>query len=184
MKTKAYQDFFYTAFAVASMLTLGWANPVLAQSSGSYNKYEQEALKIVHDWDEAWKTKDAKKIAQYMAEDVVIPDPIVQKESGTGREKFINAYNKNKAMSAINYYEVISRYAAGSDFQTIVMEKRRDHVTMDGKETVLNFVGYFRVQKGKIVEWVDVPIVLPPGAKGPPPSPGPSAAAPPGAPTP
>lgn len=168
MKETTRQGLLHTVCAVTSLLVLGWAQSASAQSSGSYNQYEKEALKVVQAWDEAWKTKDPEKIAQYMTEDVIIRDPSVQKESGTGRQKFISAYKK--LMTGINYYEVTSRFAAGDAMQTVVVEKRRDHVTMNGKEQILNFVGYFRVMNGKIVEWADVAIVRPPGMEGPPPS--------------
>jgi limonene-1,2-epoxide hydrolase len=159
------------ACAAASVLALAGAQGTFAQSSNGYNKEELAALKIVHDSDEGWKAKSAAQIAANFADDIIVTDPLIKRESGANnKEKFINSYN-HTMVKFLDYYEVVSRYAAGGPGQTVVVEKRRDHVKMNGKNMVLPFVGYFRVKDGKIVEWEDVGLMIRPpggGAGGPP----------------
>lgn len=115
---------------------------------------EAEALRIVNAWDEAWRTKDPEKIAAYMSDDVAYEVQGMQK----GREQFVRDYRR-LMMEGIDYYEILSEYAAGGERQTVVVQKRIDHITRpNGDKAALDFVGYFRVQGGKIVEWRDIGI--------------------------
>jgi limonene-1,2-epoxide hydrolase len=165
----------YAACAAASLLALGGAQSSLAQSSKGYTKQELAALKIVHDSDEGWKAKSADQIAANFADDIIVSDPTITRETGANnKEKFINSYN-HTMVKFINYYDVVSRYAAGGPGQVVVVEKRRDHAKFNGKDSVLPFVGFFRVKDGKIIEWQDIsignmPLGPPPGggAGGPP----------------
>ena len=54
------------------VLSAAHAPTSVAASAVGYNSYERQALQVVHDWDEAWKSKNAQQIAQYMSSDVVI----------------------------------------------------------------------------------------------------------------
>lgn len=173
--------------AIRSLLPVGicvlssaHAPTSVAASAAGYNSYERQALQVVHDWDEAWKSKDAQKIARYMSSDVVI-DGTTPGTTVKGQDAFIAQYNDPKTgMRGIDYYQVVARFAAGDSNQTVVVEKRRDHVTINGKHVVLPFVGYFHVKGGKIVEWHDVDIApFPPGLLPPPPAGGPAGGPPP-----
>jgi limonene-1,2-epoxide hydrolase len=146
----------YAACAALSVLALGGAQATLAQSSEGYTRQELAALKIVHDSDEGWKAKSAEQIAANFADDILVRDRTITSESGANnKEKFINSYN-HTMVKFLDYYEVVSRYAAGGPGGVVVVEKRRDHVKMNGKNIIAPFVGYFLVKDGKIVEWEDI----------------------------
>ncbi len=142
-----------------------------AADTSVYNQYERQALKVVHDWDEAWRSKDAQKIAQYMAADVVMDNPTKMGELEKGSDAFIADYNNPKTgYQGIDHYEVVARSAVGGPEQAAVIEKRRDHVTVNGKHMVFSFAGYFELRNGKITRWHEVQLApFPPGLFGPPP---------------
>jgi limonene-1,2-epoxide hydrolase len=117
------------------------------------NQQEQEALRIVNAWDDAWNQKDPQKMLSYMSDDLVAGDG---RNVWKGKAELLDAY-KRLNMTGITY-EVVSEYAAGGEGQTVVVQKRIDHVNMNGRKMDLQFVGYFRVRDGKIMEWQDVGI--------------------------
>jgi hypothetical protein len=73
-----------------------------------YNAQEQEALRIVNAWDQAWNQKDPQKILSYMADDLVAGDG---RNVWKGKAELLDAYHRLN-MSGITY-EVVSEYAAG-----------------------------------------------------------------------
>ena len=155
----------------AAVVLLG-SSVASAQSPARMNPQEQEALKIVNAWNAAWNMKDVQKVASYMSEDIEfgLPGRLFK-----GRAKFLEEW-VNQNMSGITY-EILSEYAAGDVNQTVVVQKRVDHVNMNGRKMDLSFAAYFRVKGDKIIEWLDVPIgnlpPPPPGANprgGPPPA--------------
>lgn len=150
---------------VVASVTLVVSAPA-ADSSRPYSAAEREALKVVNAWDQAWKTKDARQIGQYMADDVEFDDPnAFGRGTVKGREQFIRDYDDPKTMmKGIEYYDILSQYAAGGPEQTVVVQKRRDHFVMNGRHMTLSFVGFFVVKDGKIVQWRDIALQKLPAA--------------------
>ena len=151
---------------VVAAATLAAPAPAADASGRAYSAAERAALKVVNDWDQAWKSKDARQIGQYMADDVEFDDPnAFGRGTVKGRDQFIRDYDDPKTMmKGIEYYDILSQYAAGGPDQTVVVQKRRDHFVMNGRHMSLSFVGFFVVKDGKIVQWRDIPLQKLPSA--------------------
>ena len=64
-----------------------------AQASDS-SQLEQDAIKVVNAWDAAWATKDAEKVAAYMADDCEFRADPKETELKKGRAEFVNSMKR------------------------------------------------------------------------------------------
>jgi len=137
-----------------------------AQASGS-SQLEQDAIKVVNAWDAAWATKDAEKVAAYMAEDCEFRADPRETELKKGRAEFVNSMKR--LIGAGITIQVIETHAMGGEAGTAVLQKRIDTITIGGQRREIPLAAFFRVKDGKIQEWLDMPLVVfnaPPGGPG------------------
>lgn len=127
--------------------------------AGRWTREERQAIAIVKQWMAAWDTKDAAKVGAYMSDDVVFrtwPERAPQ----CGREVF--EAEIATFMPAIGWMKAVRIEAIGGERGTAVLVQRDEKFT--NYEPLVPAAAFFRVKDGKIVEWVDIPLVkeLPP----------------------
>lgn len=138
-----------------------WSNIALTQRTDSapWSRQEQDAVNVVEKWMAAWETKDAAKVGAYMSDDVLFrtwPERAPQK----GRAKFIAEIAT--FMPAIEWMKALHIDAIGGERGTAVLVERTEKFA--NYEPLVPAAAFFRVTDGKIVEWLDIPLVkeLPP----------------------
>ena len=151
------------------------AKPVLAQESSSKAgaPYEQRAKETVRGWVAAFGAMDADKAASYFEDDVQFRMEVaLNRNIETGRE---NAHQQLKRLfdrlshSATGNgpkvqggpIQLIQTEAVGGSKEVLVITRRIDNVTINGRPLHLPVGSFFRVnaQDGKIEEWLDVPLI-------------------------
>lgn len=137
------------------------SNIALAQQTDSaqWSRQEQDAVKVVKNWMAAWETKDAAKVGAYMSDDVIFrtwPERAPQK----GRGKFVAEIAT--FMPAIEWMKALHIEAIGGERGTAVLVERTEKFA--NYQPLVPAAAFFRVTDGKIVEWLDIPLVkeLPP----------------------
>lgn len=151
------------------------ARPAAAQTKPT--KQEQDAINVVNMWNAAWATKDAEKVGAFMAEDCVFRGDPSEKELKHGRAAFVNEAKGLIAMISLTI-KPVETHAVGGETGVVVLQRRVDSITINGRKMEVPLVAFFRVKDGKIQEWLDVPLVN----LGPPPGGAPAAPGTPGAP--
>ncbi len=143
----------------ASFLALLGNSVAHAQTPAHFNSYEQQAIKVVQGWMEAWRSKDPNKVAAFMTEDVQFrPGGLFEKPVfKIGRQAFLDYYAQE--LKILDFVESRAIYAVGDKGEAVVLVKRVDHWTRDGQKGTTEFAGYFRVRDGKIAQWEDAPTV-------------------------
>jgi limonene-1,2-epoxide hydrolase len=137
---------------------------------------ERADVQVVRDWFAAWSSKDPEKVASYMGGEVVFR-PVPDQPMGHGRAEFVK--RERRLLQAGPTAQIIQVFAVGGPIGTAVLIKRRDRLTMNGKALVLGPVAaFFRVEHGKIQEWLDIPLEAMRGMGPPPGSGAPGVAAP------
>jgi len=158
------------AAAVAALaglaLTLGVAAPsVSAQETAAPSEQEQAAINVVKEWFAAWQQGDEQKMASLMADDVEfrgIPNQPLRK----GRDAFLK--NTGRFIKLKPQVDVTEAVAIGGKTGTAVLTKRVDKIHLNGQDRTVPLAAFFRVRDGKILEWLDMPLVPlgpPPGAR-------------------
>lgn len=143
----------------ASFLALLGNSVAHAQTPTEFNSHEQQAIKVVQGWMEAWRSKDPNKIAAFMTEDVQFrPGGMFEKPVFLiGRQAFLDYYAKE--LNILDFVEASVIYAVGDKGQSMILIKRVDHWTRGGQKGTTEFAGYYRVRNGKIALWEDAPTV-------------------------
>ena len=163
------------AFLVAAF-SLTLPGPSEAQNLTSLTPQERADVQVVLDWFAAWELKDPEKVASYMGENVEFR-PVPDQAMGHGRAEFVK--REQGLLNGGPKAQVSEVHAIGGATGTNVLIKRTDVLNMNGQSRVVGpFAAFFRVNNGKIQEWLDIPLVAmsgqgpAPGAGGPAPSAG------------
>ena len=168
----------YVALIIGALALVGLAGLAAAQTTAkppsSYNQQEREAVEVVKGWINAWRSHDIPKLMSYMSDDLVYRAD-VSEQLQYGKEGFETmAKRVGPGWCGMDLQEV---FVVGGDADTIVMFKRIDYFPGSGRGP---FTGIsvpvavmFRVKGGKVVEWLDEPLIpVGPGAPPPPGAPG------------
>ena len=140
-----------------------------AQESPSMTPQERADVQVVRDWFAAWASKDPEKVASYMGDEVEFR-PVPNQPMGHGRAEFVK--REQRLLQGGPTARLTEVFAVGGATGTAVLIKRTDLLNMNGKALVAGpFAAFFRVEHGKIQEWLDIPLVAM-RAMGPPPGSG------------
>ena len=158
------------AFLVAAF-SLTLLRPSDAQNVASLTPQERADVQVVLDWFAAWELKDPEKVASYMGENVEFR-PVPDQPMGHGRAEFVK--REQGLLQGGPKAQITDVHAIGGATGTNVLIKRTDVLNMNGQTRVAGpFAAFFRVNNGKIQEWLDIPLVAmgpAPGAGGPAPA--------------
>jgi hypothetical protein len=151
------------------------ATPALAQEASikAAAPYEQRAKETVRGWIAAFGAMDADKAASYFEDDVQFRmEAALNRNIETGRE---NAHQQLKRLferlshaapgSAPRVQggaiQLVQTDAVGGSKEVLVITRRIDNVTINGRPLHLPVGSFFRVnaQDGKIEEWLDIPLI-------------------------
>jgi len=145
----------------------------------SYNQQEREAVEVVRKWINAWTAYDMTTLMSLMSDDLIFrADP---SESLQPLPPF-----QRMAQGVMNLWcgmDLEEVFVVGGERDTMVLIKRVDYFPGDGGFGILRGIAVpvavmFRVRGGKIVEYLDAPLIpvgpgaVPPGGRrggGPPP---------------
>jgi len=150
--------------------------PVLAQdaSTTSAAPYEQRAVNTVRAFVAAFDAKDADRAASYFEDDVQFRMEVaLNRNIEIGRENARQQLRRlfERVSSAAQAgdgprvrggkIELVQTEAVGDSKEVLVITRRIDNVTINGRPLQLPVGSFFRVnaQTGKIEEWLDVPLV-------------------------
>lgn len=125
---------------------------------------EQRAIGIVKDWATALNNKDENKALSYMDDRIQYRDDPFQASLKSGTAQL----QKDLAtmLRGLSRMTIVTAYAVGSEHDTLVLVKRVDEFSLQGKKIARPMGAYFRVQDGKILEWLDTPLrQMPPPPK-------------------
>jgi limonene-1,2-epoxide hydrolase len=155
-------------------LVVGW--PVLAQkaSSTSAAPYERRAAETARAFVAAFDAKDADKAVSYFEDDVQFRMEVaLNRNIETGREnarqQLRRLFERVSSSSQPGpgprvrggKIELVQTETVGDAKEVLVITRRIDHVTINGRPLQLPVGSFFRVngQTGKIEEWLDIPLV-------------------------
>jgi len=168
------------SFAIYGLLTicasLAAATPALAvdPSVSAAASYEQRAKETVRGWVAAFSAMDADKAASYFEDDVQFRmEAALNRNIETGRE---NAHQQLSRLFARlsrtaaggtgphikgGPIQLLEVDAVGGSKEVLVITRRIDSVTINGRLLRLPVGSFFRVnaQDGKIEEWLDIPLI-------------------------
>lgn len=150
--------------------------PTLAQdpSVKAAAGYERRAQETVRAWIAAFGEKDAAKAASYFEEDVQFRmEAALNRNIETGRENARQQLSRlfNRVSRATpggpgpniqgGAIQLLQTEAIGGSKEVLVITRRIDNVTLNGRPLHLPVGSFFRVnaQDGKIEEWLDVPLI-------------------------
>jgi len=163
------------AWMPAAALALA-AGTAVAQPPGgkAAASYEHRAEQTVRGWIAAFGAGDADKAASYFEEDVQFRmEAALNRNIETGRE---NAHQQlKKLFDRISHnapagpgphvqagtVQLTQIDAVGGDKEVLVITRRIDSFTLNGRPFHLPVGSFFRVnaQSGKIEEWLDIPLI-------------------------
>jgi limonene-1,2-epoxide hydrolase len=146
--------------AAAAAAPIGHA----AQQVGESSEYNQRAIALIHDWANALIAKDAEKAASYLDENCQYRDDPFQTTLKQGRAQALA--DIKILLRGLTAMKFEAEYAVGSPKEVLVLVRRVDTFTLNGKSISTPMGAYFRVRDGKILEWVDTPLAeMPPPPK-------------------
>jgi uncharacterized protein (TIGR02246 family) len=140
---------------VATAALVGPARSARAQTAKP-TAQEQAAITVVKQWFAAWETGDPAKVASYMADDCEfrgIPTQPIR----MGRDEFIK--NTGRFIKAAPHVNVTEAVAVGGETGVAVLTKRIDQIKLNGQMRTIPLAAFFRVENGKIKEWLDMPLI-------------------------
>lgn len=167
---------FVTVGLLTACASLVAGSPAYAMdpSAKAAASYEQRAKETVRGWVAAFAAMDADKAASYFEDDVQFRmEAALNRNIETGREnahqqlsrlfaRLSRAAPENAGAQikggAIQLLEVD---AVGGSKEVLVITRRIDNVTINGRPLRLPVGSFFRVnaQDGKIEEWLDIPLI-------------------------
>jgi limonene-1,2-epoxide hydrolase len=167
---------------VIGLILIAVAGPVDAQATGkapsSYNQQEREAVEVVKGWINAWKTYDIAKLMSFMSDDLIYraddSEPLQH-----GKDGFETmARRVGPSWCGMDLQEI---FVVGGEWDTVVLAKRIDYFPGGRggpfQGIAVPVAAMFRIKNGKIMEWLDAPLIpVGPGAPPPPGAPGRGAA--------
>ena len=147
MKTATTRREFLAAGGVAPLaLVLGGQS-----ESRELTAAEQANVDVVNGFCDAWATRDAGRIASFLADDVVFRFT-QDGDAATGSETFRQQAGGFLADATDARFDVLETYAIGP----LVANLRVDYFTgADGQQQEFRVAGVFYVRDGKIIEWID-----------------------------
>ena len=167
-----------TWLATLGLLVIGLVigGPVLGQdaSSKSGAPYERRAVDTVRGFVAAFDAKDADRAASYFEDDVQFRMEVaLNRNIEIGRENARQQLHRlfERVSSAAQAgdgprvrggkIELVQTETVGDSKEVLVITRRIDNVTINGRPLALPVGSFFRVdaQTGKIEEWLDVPLV-------------------------
>lgn len=135
------------------------------QAVSGASKEEQQAIALIGEWVAALLAKDADKAVSYMAENVQYRDDPFQTTLKQGRDQLLK--DLKILLRGLTGMKIETAYAIGGRSEVLVLVKRIDTFSLQGKSISTPIAGYYRIQDGKILEWLDTPLQkLPPAPKG------------------
>lgn len=140
--------------ALAGTASLSQTTPMTPQ--------ERAAADLIREWFAAWEAKDPAKVASLLDENVEFR-PTPAEPMQIGRATFLKQFRR--VLEAGPREDVTVVYAVGGPTGTAVLTKRVDSLTLDGRTLVVPLAAFFRVDHGKIQEFLDIPLRVPGGAR-------------------
>ena len=135
------------------------------QAPSESSEYERNAMALINAWVNALLAKDAEKAASYLDEKCQYRDDPFQTTLKQGRAHALD--DIKILLRGLTDMKIETAYTVGSPKEVLVLMRRQDTFTLQGKSISTPRGAYFRVRDGKILEWVDTPLVeLPPAPKG------------------
>jgi limonene-1,2-epoxide hydrolase len=135
-------------------------------TASGVNEDENRAIALINEWIAALLAKDAEKAASYLAENCQYRDDPFQTTLKQGRAQAL--VDIKMLLRGLTGMKIESAYTVSGDKDTLVLVRRLDTFTLGGKQVSTPMGAYFRIQNGKILEWVDTPLKeLPPAPKAP-----------------
>ncbi|HTW75843.1 MAG TPA: nuclear transport factor 2 family protein [Steroidobacteraceae bacterium] len=150
---------------------------VLAQppSATTPTRYEQRARQTVRAWIAAFGARDADKAAAYFEDDVQFRmEAALNRNIETGRDNARQQLRRlfervSRAVAAAapgphvqaGSVQLLQTEAIGGSKEVLVITRRIDNITLNGRPLHLPVGSFFRVnaQDGKIEEWLDIPLI-------------------------
>ncbi len=150
--------------------------PTMAQASSvtAAARYERRAKETVRAWITAFGEQDADKAASYFEEDVQFRmEAALNRNIETGRENARQQLSRLFArVSRVTpggpgpqvqggTVQLLQTEAIGGSKEVLVITRRIDNITLNGRPFHLPVGSFFRVnaQDGKIEEWLDIPLI-------------------------
>jgi limonene-1,2-epoxide hydrolase len=134
------------------------------QCATATSDYERRAIALINDWASALIAKDADKAASYLDENCQYRDDPFQTTPKQGRTQALA--DIKILLRGLKSMKIETAYAIGSATEVLVLVRRVDTFALNGKEISTPLGAYFRVREGKILEWLDTPLVaMPPPPK-------------------
>ncbi|HTT05033.1 MAG TPA: nuclear transport factor 2 family protein [Steroidobacteraceae bacterium] len=136
-----------------------------AQRAHSMSAEEHRALQTARDFEQAFSDRDAARAATYVEPDVIFrADAARSSDLSRGREQLrmqlarIFTPRSNFRAGTVDVKQI---EAIGGSQEVLVIVRRVDNFTMNGREIHLPVGSFFRInaQDGRIIEWLDVPLV-------------------------
>jgi limonene-1,2-epoxide hydrolase len=125
---------------------------------------EKQAISIVQQWTAALTSKDADKALSFMDEHIQYRDDPFQTTLKTGRDQL--AHDLSTLLKGLKSMSIVSAYAVTGEHEQLVLVKRIDEFSLNGKSIQTPIGAYFRIKDGRILEWLDTPLKpLPPPGK-------------------
>ncbi|HEX4025288.1 MAG TPA: nuclear transport factor 2 family protein [Steroidobacteraceae bacterium] len=137
-------------------------------------KYERRAKETVRAWIAAFGENDAAKAASYFEEDVQFRmEAALNRNIETGREnarqQLSRLFDRMPKVSPggpgpnaqAGTVQLLQTEAIGGSKEVLVITRRIDSFTLNGRHLHLPVGSFFRVnaQDGKIEEWLDIPLI-------------------------
>ena len=133
-------------------------------AASNLNDDERQAVALINEWVVALLARDAEKAASYMDENCQYRDDPFQTTLKQGRSHLLE--DIKILLRGLTGMKIESAYAVGSHKDTLVLVRRLDTFTLNGKQISTPIGAYFRIRDGKILEWLDTPLKeLPPAPK-------------------
>jgi limonene-1,2-epoxide hydrolase len=126
---------------------------------------ERRAIRTARDFEQAFSDRDAARAATYVEPAVIFrADAAATPEISKGRDQLRTQLARiftPRANFQAGSVDVKQIEAIGGSKEVLVTVRRVDNFTMNGQTIHLPVGSFFRVnpQDGKIIEWLDVPLI-------------------------
>ena len=152
---------------MSSSAALANAAPAAApvEHAAALSAAEHRAIQTARDFEQAFSDRDAARAATYVEPDVIFrADAARRADLSRGRGQLRMQLERIFGPSAnfrAGTVDVKQIEAIGGSQEVLVTVRRVDNFTMNGRAIHLPVGSFFRInaQDGKIIEWLDVPLV-------------------------
>lgn len=135
------------------------------QAHAALSAEERRAIRTARDFEQAFSDRDAARAATYVEPDVIFradaaARPVLSKGRDELRMQLARIFTPRGNFQA-GTVDVHQIEAIGGSKEVLVTVRRVDNFTMNGRMIHLPVGSFFRVnsQDGKIIEWLDVPLI-------------------------